>query len=589
MAKGSSQSPKTPNPDSRKSKSAWKGIQIKPKSPSRPDSVSSQDSRHSSRTVGSLNGSQLSPALVREQDNTANQNDDSDKSNSNNNSNDNDNDKANPPPAKSYTTKEVAQQNKDSDPVGSDSGTTPRAGRSRASSAAGLDSASEIFEDALNDQDEEYASYDEDEIDQKPSMSMILPALQNAHNEDDDDDNDDHHAKHNDDDDEYHEADDETFHRPVRQQQRKKATRLLNGRTSKDLTAEIEALEIGTEPEDPIPATAPAPVDIPPTKEDKAPKKDILPDSPTLPVEDDGHHQAVAPIPEKATAPINDDVRPPAELDVQQQVQQPDGCANESPADIATRGGAERLEEETASFIVLDEPPSEYQAQGAYERKPVVDQPEQQHDGESHEPAAKADNADEIVDEPKENQVEELAQEEPSRIIDVINSLNETNSEADRAIPATAMGDAPKKADFTDALADVSLRKNNHTDDEESLRDPSTPDRSSSSTIYQDRLATLLPAMESSIRDNIAGSHINAKPPTGEHPSQVPSRDNNVQEIYPVDNDMDLFRDNTITIDTVDLKNIAPNVMGPREQEEAGKQNGERKKRHIYLIQLEYR
>ncbi|KAI8146064.1 hypothetical protein BJV82DRAFT_404445 [Fennellomyces sp. T-0311] len=99
-------------------------------------------------------------------------------------------------------------------------------------------------------------------------------------------------------------------------------------------------------------------------------------------------------------------------------------------------------------------------------------------------------------------------------------------------------------------------------------------DRKSLEMDQQDRLGSLLPAMEDSARETIA---VQPRPPqvsvdnasiTAEDHARA-ARSHEFE--HPIEDpiDLDMFRDNVITIPTVDPKSIPINYLTPREQEEA--------------------
>ncbi|KAI9266683.1 hypothetical protein BDA99DRAFT_30074 [Phascolomyces articulosus] len=227
MAKNNSKGQDSKNSSASPKKTAWRGINLKQKSPSRPASVNSQESRKSTHTITSIEKStevssplstefEVSSPTSTEQQQSSSVEVDAIEKDTNKKATTTTKKTAkstsiigdivssSPAPAKTATsntatitttttetTSTVAETQKEDAKEEDDGASTPRAG-SRRSSFSALDSASEVFEDAFDDHDDYFdddvPTFDEQST-EKDQIDSALSALSNKNTNDEEHDN----------------------------------------------------------------------------------------------------------------------------------------------------------------------------------------------------------------------------------------------------------------------------------------------------------------------------------------------------------------------------------------------------------------
>lgn len=473
-------------------KSGWKGIQLRQKPASRPTSVSSQESRQSAVTTGSVenvNSKQVQGEI---------------------------------PPVPPLP--ETSKPQKDEAGSGA---STPKAGtRSRASSMA----ASEVFEDAYDDSvppafDTPNQSEEATNEIATTSMSMIYSALQDTASIAEDDFLDDEDVMPVD----YPPA------RATRENQQRKRKNLRGWRSSSDVTAEINALEIAAHP---------------PTPEQYTPS--FVPPHELLSNEDRA---------EEKKSPVQES---------QAKENKPFDKNNESIGDnMASKQGKK---EET-----VDEPstpPSPPLASDAgTETRNTSTNPTEQENAAAISPTlppestTKLQEKEDISPEQATEKAAKMEESEPSPAISMTTSSTGSQAEPTMSTPketvATSLAHAKVTKTETEPAMIPVMKDGEDDTDEKTTHSTSVSDE-------PNRLGAILPAIENSVReienDTILRSRVDPQ-------DALEKARRSGEYEYPIEDpiDVDMFKDNEIAVQSVNVKNIPVNNLSPREQEEAGK------------------
>lgn len=446
-------------------KSGWKGIQLRQKPASRPISVSSQESRQSAVTTGSTEAAPPKP--VQEEIPSV-------------------------PPIP-----ETAGTQKDETGSGA---STPKAGtRSRASSIA----ASEVFEDAYDDSipyEIDTSHNSEEAVNEvtTTNLSMIYTALQDTASIAEDDFLDDEDVM-------------PAYNPPARaprDTQQRKWKNLPGWRSSTDVAAEINALEIATH--------------------SSAPEQ-----HPSM------HSPSFVP-PEELVNELTVKGKEPAQ-EREKEGKEAVGKNDEGNDDTAVKEhdnhpttAAKDTEPDSATSTEKDEVPDTSPPESSNKK---IQQAEKEFSRAAPEQA------------------------EPTAVPSLATPTPQPESASTAAVTSSTV---PKVAEVETEPATIPVMKEDEDDVEEHAA------CSMSVSEEPNRLGAILPAMEKSVKE-IENDAMLRKQFVDQEEALAKAKRSHEYE-YPIEDpiDVDMFKDNEIAVQSVNVKNIPVNNLSPREQEEAG-------------------
>lgn len=426
-----------------------------------------------------------------------------------------------------------------------DQASTPRAG-SRKSSIAGLDSASEVFEDAYDDDDyfDDVPTFEEPQQSNhgaKSPMNVILPALQGLENEDDRDNEieslgiaENH----------YHAISTPPVTTTTQQQPVSLSTTTTT--TNIDHESTLDHTATTDDSSKPIKEETTQPVKQV-TKETTLPNNEVAKET-AQPVKESNNKEAVHHVKEITKETIT----PQADKEDDQKEEKEEESWKPDPNAMSMDGFMQEVQEAELAFR--------------------DDEKEQRSTDAPFMSAATTPyyNNDTIE---KEHHVEKST-------VDVLQDLEDLDTKRDDRPESIELAPAPR-GDTDSPVTDNGLfdtktsdevsqptRNTSIADDDHHHHHDSSNNNNNKKEKEEDHLGAILPVMEDSAREII-----------GEQPTDMDrAAARSLEYEHPVEDpiDLDMFRDNVISIPTIDPKCVPINTLTPRDQEEAGM--------YIYLL-----
>ncbi|CDH49342.1 tetratricopeptide repeat protein partial [Lichtheimia corymbifera JMRC:FSU:9682] len=545
MAKGKSDTAKNANTPR---KTAWKGIAIKPKSPSRPGSTASAHSQESRKSVNTIASSTLSNEGAVSSSSSSSLTDttaqvESTPPPTNNNVQEPSKGQQHPIEDTNKTMNGDTKKKEDLQPPPSeededDQASTPRAG-SRKSSIAGLDSASEVFEDAYDDDDyfDDVPTFEEPQQSNhgaKSPMNVILPALQGLENEDDRDNEieslgiaENH----------YHAISTPPVTTTTQQQPVSLSTTTTT--TNIDHESTLDHTATTDDSSKPIKDETTQPVKQV-TKETTLPNNEVAKET-AQPVKESNNKEAVHHVKEITKETIT----PQADKEDDQKEEKEEESWKPDPNAMSMDGFMQEVQEAELAFR--------------------DDEKEQRSTDAPFMSAATTPyyNNDTIE---KEHHVEKST-------VDVLQDLEDLDTKRDDRPESIELAPAPR-GDTDSPVTDNGLfdtktsdevsqptRNTSIADDDHHHHHDSSNNNNNKKEKEEDHLGAILPVMEDLAREII-----------GEQPTDMDrAAARSLEYEHPVEDpiDLDMFRDNVISIPTIDPKCVPINTLTPRDQEEA--------------------